>query len=102
MVTSDDATPSIRIILRGAGTKGQPTAPGMPSYVRQLDENRIAAVLTPIRNNRDGAAEPVTSEQVSKVYAFTKSFFQKRVTSLMHPPNNYGHGRQQRVRTPAR
>ena len=41
MVRSDDPTTSIRIVLRGArsvGTKTQPTASGMPSYSRQLDD----------------------------------------------------------------
>jgi mono/diheme cytochrome c family protein len=70
MTRSDDPTTSIRIILRGArsvGTSAQPTAPGMPSYGRQLDDNEVAAVLTYIRNNWGGTASPVSSEQVSRV-----------------------------------
>jgi len=70
MVRSEDATTSIRIVLRGArsvGTKTQPTASGMPSYGQQLDDNKVAAVLTYMRNSWDGAATPVASEQVSKV-----------------------------------
>jgi mono/diheme cytochrome c family protein len=70
MVRSDDATTSIRIVLRGArsvGTKAQPTASGMPSYGRQLDDDQIAAVLTYMRNSWGGAAGAITSEQVSKV-----------------------------------
>lgn len=70
MVRSEDATTSIRIILRGArsvGTKTQPTAPGMPSYGRQLDDNKVAAVLNYMRNSWGGAAMPIASEQVSKV-----------------------------------
>lgn len=70
MVKSNDPTTSIRIVLRGArsvGTSSQPTAPGMPSYGRQLNDDEVAAVLTYMRNNWGGAATPVTSEQVSKV-----------------------------------
>jgi mono/diheme cytochrome c family protein len=70
MARSDDPTTSIRIVLRGArsvGTAAQPTASGMPSYSWQLDDNGVAAVLTYIRNSWGGVAEPVTSDQVSKV-----------------------------------
>ena len=70
MVKSNDPTTSIRIVLRGArsvGTSAQPTAPGMPSYGRQLSDDEVAAVLTYMRNNWGSAATPVTSEQVSKV-----------------------------------
>ncbi len=70
MVRSDDPTTAIRIILRGArsvGTDAQPTAPGMPSYGRQLDDAEIAAVLTYIRNNSANVAGAVTADQVAKV-----------------------------------
>jgi mono/diheme cytochrome c family protein len=67
---SDDPTTSIRIVLRGArsvGTKDQPTAPGMPSYGQQLNDDEVAAVLTYIRNSWGGAAKPVDAAAVSKV-----------------------------------
>jgi mono/diheme cytochrome c family protein len=70
MVKSNDPTTSIRIVLRGArsvGTSAQPTASGMPSYGRQLNDDEVAAVLTYMRNSWGGAANPVTSEEVSKV-----------------------------------
>jgi mono/diheme cytochrome c family protein len=70
MVRSDDPTTLIRIVLRGArsvGTNAQPTAPGMPSYGRQLDDAEIAAVLTYLRNNSRASAGAVTPDQVSKV-----------------------------------
>ena len=70
MVRSDDPTTSIRIVLRGArsvGTSTQSTAPGMPSYGRQLDDDQVAAVLTYVRNSWGGTAEAVTPAQVSKV-----------------------------------
>jgi mono/diheme cytochrome c family protein len=70
MVRSDDPTTSIRIVLRGArsvGTSAQPTAPGMPSYGRQLDDDQVAAVLTYMRNSFGGAAQAVTPAQVSQM-----------------------------------
>ena len=74
MVRSDDPTTSIRIVLRGArsvGTNAQPTASGMPSYGWQLNDGEVAAVLTYIRDSWGGKADPVASEQVSKVRADT-------------------------------
>jgi mono/diheme cytochrome c family protein len=70
MVKSDDPTTSIRIVLRGArsvGTNAQPTASGMPSYGKQLDDDKVGAVLTYLRNTWGGAAAAVTPEQVSNV-----------------------------------
>ena len=70
MVKSGDPTTSIRIVLRGArsvGTTAQPTAPGMPAYGKQLDDDEVAAVLTYMRNTWGGAAAAVTSGQVSDV-----------------------------------
>lgn len=74
MVKSDDPTTSIRIVLRGArsvGTQAQPTAPGMPSYGRQLDDAQIAAVLTYMRNNWGAAAAPVAAADVARVRSDT-------------------------------
>jgi mono/diheme cytochrome c family protein len=74
MVKSDDPTTSIRIVLRGArsvGTQAQPTAPGMPSYGRQLDDAQIAAVLTYMRNNWGPAAVPVETADVARVRSDT-------------------------------
>jgi mono/diheme cytochrome c family protein len=70
MLRSNDPTTSIRIVLRGArsvGTKTQPTASGMPSYGRQLDDSEVAAVITYLRNSWGAAASSVSPEQVSKV-----------------------------------
>jgi mono/diheme cytochrome c family protein len=74
MVKSGDPTTSIRIVLRGArsvGTAAQPTAPGMPSYGKQLDDDEVAAVLTYMRNTWGGAAAAVTPGQVSNVRSDT-------------------------------
>jgi mono/diheme cytochrome c family protein len=70
MVRSDDPTTSIRIVLRGArsvGTASAPTAPGMPSYGHQLDDNQVAAIFTYIRNAWGHAATAVTAGDVAKV-----------------------------------
>jgi mono/diheme cytochrome c family protein len=70
MVRSDDATTPIRIVLRGArsvGTAAQPTAPGMPSYGRLLDDRQVAAVLTYMRNSWGAAAAPVSAGEVARV-----------------------------------
>jgi mono/diheme cytochrome c family protein len=74
MVKSDDPTTSIRIVLRGArsvGTQAQPTASGMPSYGRQLDDAQVAAVLTYMRNNWGPAAAPVETADVARVRSDT-------------------------------
>ena len=70
----DDPTTSIRIVLRGArsvGTQAQPTAAGMPSYGRQLNDAQVAAVLTYIRNNWGDAAAPVEAADVARVRSDT-------------------------------
>jgi len=74
MVKSDDPTTSIRIVLRGArsvGTQAQPTAPGMPSYGRLLDDAQVAAVLTYMRNGWGAAAAPVGAADVARVRSDT-------------------------------
>jgi mono/diheme cytochrome c family protein len=53
VVRSRDPATVLRIILRGArsvATDQEPTAPGMPSYARQLDDAQVAAVASYIRN----------------------------------------------------
>ncbi|MGX1349613.1 mono/diheme cytochrome c family protein [Bradyrhizobium elkanii] len=74
MVRSNDPTTAIRIVLRGArsvGTRGEPTAPGMPSYGWQLDDGQVAAVLNYIRNSWGGAAPAVDAKDVSRVRSDT-------------------------------
>jgi mono/diheme cytochrome c family protein len=59
----------IRIILRGArsvATANQPTAPAMPSFDWQLDDERVAAVATYIRNSWGSAARSVSATEVGK------------------------------------
>jgi mono/diheme cytochrome c family protein len=74
MLKSDDPTTSIRIVLRGArsvGTPAEPTAPGMPSYGRQLDDAQVAAVLTYMRNSWGAAAALVGAAEVARVRSDT-------------------------------
>jgi mono/diheme cytochrome c family protein len=76
MVRSSDPTTAIRIVLRGArsvGTRGEPTAPGMPSYGWQLDDGQIAAVLNYIRNSWGGAAPAIEAGDVGRVRSDTAS-----------------------------
>ena len=74
MVRSTDPTTAIRIVLRGArsvATDSEPTAPGMPSYGRQLDDSQVAAVLTYMRNMWGGAAPAVAAKDVTRVRSDT-------------------------------
>lgn len=69
-VRSRDATTLIRIVLRGArsvATAQEPTAPGMPSFGRQLDDKQIAAVSTYVRNAWGLPAAAVAPADVSKL-----------------------------------
>jgi mono/diheme cytochrome c family protein len=76
MARSNDPTTAIRIVLRGArsvATRGEPTAPGMPSYGWQLDDGQVAAVLNYIRNSWGGAAPAIDAKDVSRVRSGTAS-----------------------------
>jgi len=69
MVRSDDSTTLIRIILRGArsvATKDEPTSPAMPSFAWQLDDAKVAAVVTYIRNAWGKPAPAVAADVVGK------------------------------------
>ena len=69
MLRSRDPRSAIRLVLRGArsvATKAEPTAPGMPSFGRQLNDDQIAAVLTYARNAWGRPAAAVTASDVSE------------------------------------
>jgi mono/diheme cytochrome c family protein len=69
MAHASDPTSAIRLVLRGGrsvSTAADPTAPGMPSYGWQLNDEQVAAVLTYIRNAWQTAAAPVSAETVGK------------------------------------
>jgi mono/diheme cytochrome c family protein len=66
---ASDPTSAIHLVLRGGrsvATKAEPTAPGMPSFDWQLNDDQVAAVLTYIRNAWQIAAAPVSAETVGK------------------------------------
>lgn len=66
-VQSKYPTSLIRVVLRGArsvATKDEPTAPGMPSYSWQLNDQEIADVLTYIRNSWGAHAPAVSAGEV--------------------------------------
>jgi mono/diheme cytochrome c family protein len=66
---ASDPTSAIRLVLRGGrsvATKGEPTAPAMPSFGWQLNDEQVAAVLSYIRNAWQTAAAPVSAETVAK------------------------------------
>ena len=66
---ASDPTSAIRLVLRGGrsvATKAEPTAPGMPSFGWQLNDEQVAAVLTYIRNAWKTAAVPVSADTVGK------------------------------------
>jgi mono/diheme cytochrome c family protein len=68
MLRSRDPRSAIRLVLRGArsaATDAAPTAPGMPSFGRQLDDDQVAAVLTYARNAWGRPAPAVTAADVS-------------------------------------
>ncbi len=69
MLRSRDPRSAIRLVLRGArsvATDAEPTAPGMPSFGRQLDDDQVAAVLTYARNAWGRPAPAVTAADVSE------------------------------------
>ena len=64
---SDDPQSLIRIVLRGArsvATDREPTAPAMPAFGWQLDDAKVAAVLTYLRNSWGAAASSVSAGTV--------------------------------------
>jgi mono/diheme cytochrome c family protein len=68
MVHSVDPSTLIRIVLRGArsaATKDEPTSPGMPSFGWQLDDQKLAAVVTYVRNAWGSGAAAVSSADVA-------------------------------------
>ena len=71
-VRSDDPASLVRVILRGArsvATKDEPTAPAMPAFGWQLDDDQVAAVVTYIRNSWGSAAPAVSGDAVRKTRA---------------------------------
>jgi mono/diheme cytochrome c family protein len=66
-VQSDDPTTLIRMILQGARTAvtdQRPTPSSMPAYGWKLDDGRVAAVATYVRNAWGNSAPAVSAAQV--------------------------------------
>ncbi|MFZ2104765.1 MAG: cytochrome c [Roseiarcus sp.] len=71
-VRSDDPVSLIRVLLRGArsvATSTEPTAPGMPAFGWQLDDEQLAAVVTYIRNSWGSSAPGVSADMVRRTRA---------------------------------
>jgi mono/diheme cytochrome c family protein len=57
-------------VLRGSrsvATKEEPTAPGMPSFAWQMNDEQIAAIATYVRNRWGNPAPAVSSPEVAKL-----------------------------------
>jgi mono/diheme cytochrome c family protein len=68
-VRSDDATSLVRVVLQGArsvATAAEPTAPAMPAFGWQLNDEQVAAVITYVRNSWGSAAPAVSRDDVRK------------------------------------
>jgi len=60
----NDPTTVLRVIIQGAqtvATDAEPTAPAMPSFGWQLDDEQVAAVATYVRNSFGNRGTPVTA-----------------------------------------
>jgi mono/diheme cytochrome c family protein len=69
MARANDPTSLLRLVLRGSrsvATKEEPTAPGMPSFAWQMNDEQIAAVATYVRNHWDNPAPAVSSPMVAR------------------------------------
>jgi mono/diheme cytochrome c family protein len=51
---------------RSVATKEEPTAPGMPSFAWQMNDEQIAAVATYVRNHWGNPAPAVSSSMVAR------------------------------------
>jgi mono/diheme cytochrome c family protein len=67
---ASDPTSAIRLVLRGGrsvATQAEPTAPGMPSFGWQLNDDQVAAVLTYIGNSWQTVAPAVSADLVGRI-----------------------------------
>ena len=68
-VASREPTSILQVVLNGTrtvGTPEEPTAPGMPSYGWQLDDEEVAAVATFVRNSWGHASSAVSASDVRR------------------------------------
>lgn len=67
LIRAPNATSLINVVLAGSragATDSRPTAPAMPSFAWNLDDDQVASVLTYIRNSWGNAAQPVEASDV--------------------------------------
>lgn len=70
LIRADNPTSLINVVLAGSragATASHPTAPAMPSFAWNLDDEQVASVLTYIRNSWGNAAEPVKPADVNSL-----------------------------------
>jgi mono/diheme cytochrome c family protein len=71
-VSSRDPTTVLRVILQGAqsvATDREPTGPEMPAFGWQLDDEKVAAVASYVRDHFGNKASAVSASQVHKARA---------------------------------
>jgi mono/diheme cytochrome c family protein len=76
VVQQDSAETLVRVVLAGARaaqTKEAPTAPAMPSFAWRLNDQRVADLLTYVRNAWGNAAAPVSAHAVTTIRARLRS-----------------------------
>jgi mono/diheme cytochrome c family protein len=69
-VAAREPTTVLRVVIGGAqsvATSAEPTAPAMPGYGWQLNDEQIAAVATFVRNSWGHASAPVSGSDARKV-----------------------------------
>ncbi len=67
LIRAGNPTSLINVVLagsRGGATASRPTAPAMPSFAWNLNDDEVASVLTYIRNSWGNAADPVKPAEV--------------------------------------
>ena len=69
MQEAENILRAVLIGARGAATKANPTAAGMPAFDWKLDDAQIAAIATYVRNSEGNAASAVSAEDVAEVRA---------------------------------
>lgn len=75
LIRQDDATSLMRVVLAGSragATDKAPTAPSMPAFGWQMNDQQIADVLTFIRNSWGNSAPAVDASEVKSLRADLK------------------------------
>jgi mono/diheme cytochrome c family protein len=71
LIRATNPTSLAHMVLTGGGRAGstdsRPTAPAMPSFARDLNDQQVADVLTYIRNSWGNAAQPVKAAEVARL-----------------------------------